>query len=213
MFRILIGAAALALSAPAAFACDGQTGKVIFEDNFTDDAGGWNFGEASGLLLKAPGATLSVPAGESAWIAALNLTFSATQGDFCTGSPFPADAAKLDAGIGVAFWGTDDSNLWTATAYAGGTVNLAKIANNKWSSIFETTTNNVVKTGPTDVNSVRAVVKNGKITVIVNGQTVKSVRAQIPSGDLKFGFRRSYRNSSPPPVSFTIGPYKVTAVE
>jgi hypothetical protein len=42
MLRVLFAAAiALALCAPAAFACEGQTGKVIFEDKFTDDSGGW----------------------------------------------------------------------------------------------------------------------------------------------------------------------------
>jgi len=42
--RILFAAAtAFALCAPAAFACEGQTGKVIFEDKFTDDSGGWKW--------------------------------------------------------------------------------------------------------------------------------------------------------------------------
>lgn len=35
MLRILFGVVALALFLPEAFACDGQTGKVIFEDTFT----------------------------------------------------------------------------------------------------------------------------------------------------------------------------------
>ncbi len=49
MLRILFGAAALALFVPVVFACDGQTGKVIFEDNFTDDSGGWLFGQDDAL--------------------------------------------------------------------------------------------------------------------------------------------------------------------
>jgi hypothetical protein len=63
------------------------------------------------------------------------------------------------------------------------------------------------------VNSVRAVVKNGTITVIVNGQTVKSGRVQIPASDLKFGFKAGQSNASATPVSFTIHSYKVTTVE
>ena len=62
MLRILFGVAALALCTPAAFACDGQTGKVIYEDKFTDDSGGWIFGADNGLVLKAPGATVTFPA-------------------------------------------------------------------------------------------------------------------------------------------------------
>jgi len=64
MLRILFGAGALSLFASGAFACDGQTGTVIFEDKFTGDSGGWVFGADDGLVLKAPGATLTVGAGE-----------------------------------------------------------------------------------------------------------------------------------------------------
>ncbi len=168
------------------------------------------------LILKPPGATTRVDpvSGQSGSTANLNQTFTATQGDFCTEGPFPADPAKTNAGIGVLFWGTDYSNYWGATAYADGAVWLSKLANNQWSTIFSTPPNsNLVKTGPTDVNSVRAVVKNGTITIIVNGKTVRSVRAQMPGGDLKFGFKRSFMNASSQPVVFTVGPYKVTALE
>ena len=64
MLRIFFGAMALALCTPAAFACDGQTGKVIFEDKFTDDTGGWLFGVSNVLVLQAPGATLTLSASD-----------------------------------------------------------------------------------------------------------------------------------------------------
>jgi hypothetical protein len=201
MLRIFFAVGVLPLFATIAFACDGQTGKVIFEDKFADDTGGWQFGEADGLLFKGPGAIAKTDASNNGYqVTALNQTFTATQGDFCTEGPFPADAAKVNAGIGVVFWGKDYSNYWMANAFANGKVYLTKIANNQAFYIFDTQSTNVVKTGPTDVNSVRAVVKSGTITVIVNGQTVKSVRAQIPSDDLKFGFRHTYWNASPTPV-------------
>jgi hypothetical protein len=88
LLRILFGATALALFAPRAFACDGQTGEVIFEDKFTDDAGGWTFSE--NLALKAPGATVTLPASDGGYAkASLNQTFTATQGDFCAEMSFP----------------------------------------------------------------------------------------------------------------------------
>ena len=222
MLRILFAAVtALTLCAPAALACDGQTGNVIFEDKFTDDSGAWKFSGA--LILTAPGATAKVRASENgATQTSLNHTFNATQGDFCMEMSYPPDAAQLNAGIGVLFWATDSTNYWSANAYANGSVKLVKLAYKRlspfaetpnWSHIFETTTNNLVKTGPTDVNSVRVVVKNGTITVMVNGQTVKSVRAQMPGGDLKFGFVADYDKSSATPVLFPVRSYKVTAVE
>jgi|GEM_PF-3492968 len=206
MLRILFGA--LLLFVPGAFACDGQTGKVIFEDKFTDDSGGWRFDES--FVLKAPGATLTVAAADRARVRApLNQTFTATRGDFCVEMSFPADAAQSDAAIGVTFMATDDENFWAAEVHADGKAQLWKETNSKWSRVWEALTNNLVKTGPTDVNSVRAVAKNGTITVIVNGQPVKSVRAQIPSGDLKFGFYAEQNKPSATPVSFTVRSYKV----
>jgi hypothetical protein len=216
MLRILLGASALLLFVPPAFACDGQTGMgmVIFEDKFTDDSGGWIFGADNGLALKAPGATLTVAAADGGSVRApFNQTFTAAQGDFCTEMSFPADAAQLDAHIGVSFLAMDYTSYWVVLVHADGKVSLYKRTNNQWSMVWEAPTNNLVKTGPTDVNSVRAVVKNGTITVIVNGQTVKSVRAQIPNGDLKFGFFAEYTKTSATPVLFTVHSYKVTAGE
>ena len=101
MLRILFGGLALLLFVPAAFACDGQTGNVIFEDKFTDDSGVWIFGGA--LILTAPGATAMAPASDiGAAQTSLNQTFNATQGDFCMEMSYPPDAAQLNAGIGKA---------------------------------------------------------------------------------------------------------------
>jgi hypothetical protein len=212
MLRVFFGVAALALCTPASFACDGQTGKVIFEDNFTDDSGGWAFNEY--LALKAPGATLTVPAAEGGrGTDKLNQTFNAAQGDFCMEGSFPPDTAQADGGIGVVFLATDEANYWLATVHADGKARLVKLTNSKWSIVREAVTNNLVKTGPTDVNSVRAVVKNGTIAVIVNGQTVNSVRAMIPDGVLQFGFYGEHSKSTATPVSFPVRSYKVTAVE
>jgi len=114
----------------------------------------------------------------------------------------------------VYFLATEYSNKWEGLARADGTAGLYKKIGDKWSTVWETpANNNLVKTGPTDVSSVRAVVKNGTVTVIVNGQTVKSVRAQIPAGDFKFGFAVEYNKTSAAPVSFAVHSYKVTAVE
>jgi len=212
MLRILFGSMAFALYASGTFACEGQTGKVIFEDKFTDDAGGWSFGDD--LILNAPGATFTLEDSDDGNASTFfNETFTATQGDFCVEMTFPLDAAKVDAGINVVFWGVDDSNYWDVYAGADGAVSLGKWVDDKWSTIFETTTNNLVKIGPTDVNSVHAIVKNGTITVVVNGQTVKTIRAQIPSENLKFGFRGEYDKSSSKPVLFSVRSYKVTAPE
>ena len=209
MLRLVFAIAALGVSAAAAYACEGQTGKVIFEDKFTDDAGGWTF-DAGVLNLKAPGAVLALGAGESGGRLRLNQTFNATEGDFCVEMSMPANAKLLKIGIGTLFLAADNDNLWLAQAQDTGMVGLYKLANNKWSTVWELPNAAAIKTGPADVISLRAVVKGNTITVIVNGQTIKSVRAQIPSGDFKFGFYGQYGNASAAPVELAVRSYKVT---
>jgi hypothetical protein len=206
MLRILFAAASLALFTPAALACDGQTGKVIFEDNFTDDAGGWQFDQ--NLVFKEPGVV--VKAEPNMFRTNLNETFTALEGDFCATGIFPENAAQGNAGVGVVFWAKDYANWWSAVASVHGEVRLIRAVNSQLSLVWETTTTNVVKPSPRDVNSVRVVAKSGMVTVIVNGQTVKSVRAQFPSDDLKFGFIYD-SGSATTPVLFTVLSYKVTS--
>jgi hypothetical protein len=81
--------------------------------------------------------------------------------------------------------------------------------NTKWSTIWEVP-GTTLKADAADVNSIRAIVKGNAITVIINGKTIKTVRAQIPSGDFKFGFRGEYSKTSATPVEFTIHSFKAT---
>lgn len=125
----------------------------------------------------------------------------------------PANAVQLDKHIGAVFWAMDYTSYWLALVHADGKVALHKRANNQWTTLWEAVTNNLVQTGPTDVNSVRAILQNGTVTVIVNGQTVKSVRARFPSGDLKFGLFAEYNKTSTAPILYSVRSYKVTSVE
>src|ERR1700730_19089766 len=94
---------------PSRSAFDGQTGTVIFEEKFTGDSGGWIFGADDGLVLKAPGATLTVGAGEEGRSEKqLNETFNATR-RFLHGNVVPG--GRTDADIGVTFLATDYTNL------------------------------------------------------------------------------------------------------
>ena len=154
-------------------ACDGQTGKVIFEDQFSDEQGGWDFNEKYGLRLKAPGAEQTVAAAEGGtFTAQINETFNATQADYCVEAILPANAEKLAGGFGVLFLATDYNNYWVTRVLATGAVGLYKKVNNQWSTVWEVTNNGLPKTGASDLNSVRVVVKSGTITVLVNDSNV-----------------------------------------
>jgi hypothetical protein len=43
--RLVFSAGLVCASASAALACAGQSGKVIFSDDFKDDSGGWDVGK------------------------------------------------------------------------------------------------------------------------------------------------------------------------
>ncbi len=201
--RVLSAVAVLVIATSPALACEGQSGKIIFEDKFGDDMGGWTFGSQSGLTLTDAGAVLTLAGSESGRArAAQNQTFNATDGDFCAEVSFPPNSSEQPAGVGIEFLAADYFNSWLAKVTIGGKVGLYRLANKKWSTVWEVTGNVSVKSGPADVNAIRAVVKDNQITVIVNGQTIKSVRAAIPAGDLKFGIYAECQKSQSVPLDF-----------
>ena len=211
MLRILLAASALVLLGQAAHACEGQTGNVIFEDKFTDDSGGWGFGD--NLVLKEQGAEATIAPGD-AGRTFLQGTFNARLADYCLEVSFSPDAAAQNVSSDLVFLANNYDTLWDFAIYADGRANLSRKINGKWNTVFETKTQGTVKSGPTDVNSVRVVVKEGMITTIVNGKTVKALRAQVPSGDMLFGFatfRDKASNKASPPMS--IHSYEVTEVQ
>src|SRR5262249_17741781 len=76
--------------------CEGQKGRIIFEDEFSDDAGGWiddrgpnwdaGFGK-SGLSLHIERPTV--------WWVFWNLTFTTLEGDFCVEAVVPKTVAGI----------------------------------------------------------------------------------------------------------------------
>src|SRR5262249_1616057 len=76
--------------------CEGQQGSIIFEDDFSDDTGGWiddrspswdiGFGK-SGLSLHVQRPT--------AWLVFTNLTFTTSEGDFCLEAVVPKTVAGI----------------------------------------------------------------------------------------------------------------------
>jgi hypothetical protein len=229
MLRILFGGLALLLFVPAAFACDGQTGKVIFEDNFF--GGSWIFSDNE-WIPKLHEAPLEVPSSMNGeWRSEVNRTHEIKKADFCVEMTFPQNAAQLDAEIGVVFMSDghnreDDyggliapklpSKFWLAKVNANGRVGLYNVDGFEWLTVWETETRDLVNAGPTSKNSVRVVVNYWIITVIVNGHTIKeSQQALMPgqAGPSFFGFYAGYGKPSATPVSFPVLSYKVTDVE
>ena len=123
-----------------AMACPGQTGKVIFEDTFTDDSGGWQLGAPDseikdGSLWLRPNPRGMTEKGRN--INSTVRTFSATDGDYCVEFIVPKPvAADNDFMTGLVFWQSSSTDEYLWAVYTDGTTQLNKLAANKWTRIF-----------------------------------------------------------------------------
>src|ERR1700744_5204763 len=88
--RFVFSASLLLASASAALCCPGQTGKSIFSDDFSDSSGGWDL-DTNTVVNQGAFQITADPKAESD--GAQNLTFNATEGDYCADFVFPSSAA------------------------------------------------------------------------------------------------------------------------
>lgn len=217
LLRTVSAAVALQIAAcVSAWACDGQAGKVIFEDTFTDDSGGWD--------LTPPESSINPPdflfTIDNKYVAmsALNLTFRTTDGDgdFCMEVILPkAIAPDNQPAAGIEFWATDYNNLMMALLWGDGSVQLfSRTGAPTWQTIFTVPSGPAFKSDPEAVNALRVVAKDGRITLYLNGTQIKApIRAQVPDGNLRFGMLGQYQKPTDAPPAIRVKSFKVTAGE
>ena len=217
MLRILFAAAtAFALCAPAAFACEGQTGKVIFEDKFTDDSGGWALAAPdteikNGSLFLRPNAR-GVDQKTTSSIA-INVTFPTGDGDYCMEVVLPKQVAPdNNVGAGLQFWISDGSrfsfSIWTDKSTW-----LNKLSGVEANRIFYEKQNAAIKLEPNAVNVLRVVAKENRLTLFINGSQVKVIRALMPTGELHFGVSSAVQKTSDANPVVEIKSFKLTTGE
>ena len=122
----------------SAHACDGQTGAVIFQDNFADDLGGWDLdrGDHPKDQITPPDFVFTL-SGDGFADSAQNLTFNATVGDYCMDfilPPAPAPDNRVVAG--VILWATDYKNYLLVQASTNGDVELYRKSAGNWQKVF-----------------------------------------------------------------------------
>jgi hypothetical protein len=197
-----------------AMACPGQTGKVIFEDTFTDDSGGWQLGAPDseikdGSLWLRPNPRGMTEKGRN--INSTVRTFSATDGDYCVEFIVPKPvAADNDFMTGLVFWQSSSTDEYLWAVYTDGTTQLNKLAANKWTRIFS---DNTGKLEPGSTASLRVIAKDGKLTLFVGSKQVKVIRAQTPTGDLAFGVLAEVEKLSDANPVLQVKSFKVTTGE
>ena len=185
-------------------------GKVIFEDTFADDAGGWLF-DGIFLIFKAPGADVEVK--QNSAIAILNQTFNASGGDYCVEIAFPVDQAVKGFSADLKLLNSDRANYFSASLYNDGTVAFYRHVASGFTTLWSVDQKANAKLGPGEFNSIEAIVKGNLISVVLNGKAVKAVRAQIPAGDLQFGFQVGSGVDAKDPSAFALKSFKVTEAQ
>jgi hypothetical protein len=193
----------------AAMACDGQVGNVIFGDNFSDDSGGWDL-NTDDIKIIPPSMQLSISANKNS-VATQNLTFNATDGDYCAEFVLPAQLGTNRVAFGMEFLAADYSNTMLFIAFSDKSVALFKRATGTWAQVFTIPHIEAIKTEANAVNAMRVEVKAGKLALTINGQAVKVIRAQVPSTNLRFGVYAQQDDVSAVPPVITVKSFNVTA--
>jgi hypothetical protein len=194
-----------------AWACTGQVGASIFQDTFADDSGGWDENPPSSVVTP-PSFVFTLNAQIDAQ-ASQNLTFNATDGDYCMDFILPpAISATNQIYAGIEFWATDYDNFMETEVSSAGTVDLAKVVAGKWTYVFTVPNTPGFQSGANAVNSLRVTAMAGTVTVYLNGTQVKSVRAQESTNPaLNFGMVISDDTAVANAPAVLVKGYSVTA--
>lgn len=209
MTRSLMIAAAFQLAlGTAAFACDGQVGASIFEDNFADDSGGWDM--SSSNVTITPPAMLIEMNKDLSTASSMNLTFNANDGDYCMDVVFPPPVAGNVLRAGIQFWSYDASNLFLFLVNDDASASLYKKVNGTWNAIFAGEKLEGFGNAPGTPHSILVQAKHGVLTLSVDGAPVKTIRAQMPNGPLQFGVYAEAAEAVDPPVTIQISGFSVT---
>ncbi|MGD0635584.1 MAG: hypothetical protein ABSA13_15145 [Beijerinckiaceae bacterium] len=194
-----------------AASCDDQKGKLIFEDTFTDDSGGWESDSNS----KVSGGTyvIHLDPKHGNW-SELNGTFNASEADYCMEVVVPKSIAADNSVIaGLLFWGTDYDNFFDVQILSDGRVQIFKKAATKWAMIGEVT-NPSMKLDPGSVAVIRVLAAGNLIAPSVNGIDLKKVRAPMPSGPLRFGvYAETTKDTPASGADITVKRIRVTEVK
>ena len=186
------------------WACTGQVGTVIFQDKFTDDSGGWD--EYPPQSAVVPPAFVFTLDANNASATSQNLTFNATDGDYCMDFILPpAIAADNQMYVAMVFWAADYNNNMQVLVASNSSVTLGKLTSGTWTAISTVQNAPAFNSKANAVNSLRVTALASTITVYLNGTQIKTVRAQEPTNPSRFGIyvQDDTAVANAPPVKIT----------
>ena len=161
-------------------ACEGT--QVVFEDKFTDDAGGWAINQD--VEVKDGSFTFRLP--PDAMQSDLNVTYTVDDADICSETVWP-DGGSTILGAGLLFWGEDNRNYLQFGVLNNGKFWIARRQDGKWYTIVENVDSSAIKVKPGESNVLRVKSSGDVATFFINGTKVRDLRGQAPKGGWRFG--------------------------
>ena len=177
------GAAALLFAVAFAWpasACEGT--DVVFEDKFSDDAGGWAINKD--VEVKDGSFTFKLP--PDAMQSDLNVTYTVSDADICAEGVWPDDSTSI-LGAGLLFWGEDNKNYLQFGVLNNGKFWIARRIEGKWHTIVENVASSAIKVKPGETNILRVKASGDSAAFFINGEKVRDLRGQAPKGGWRFG--------------------------
>lgn len=179
----LLGALLLLLAMPTdrASACEGD--KVIFEDRFGDDTGGWSVKDT--VEVKNGAFTFKLPPDDMQ--SNLNVTFTVENADICADAVWPEGEQPV-LGAGLLFWGEDNRTYFQFGVLNNGRFWIARKQDGKWlGTIAANVDSPAIHKTPGAANTLRVKTDGDKVYFFINGTKVRELRGQAPKGGWRFG--------------------------
>lgn len=172
----------LAVASGQALACDGS--KVIFEDTFQDDAGGWSIRDT--IEVKDGTFVFNLPADDMQ--SNLNVTFTVEDADICTEAVWPQGSEQPVLGAGLLFWGEDNRTYYQFGILNNGRFWIARKQDGAWiGTIAANIDSPAINKAPGASNTLRVDAKGNTLAFYINGTKVRELRGQAPEGGWRFG--------------------------
>ena len=159
-------------------ACEGT--EVVFEDKFTDDAGGWAINKDVEVKDGASPSSFRPTTMQSN----LNVTFTVEGCRYL----FRDGVAERRAGMlgaGLLFWGEDNRNYFQFGILNNGKFWIARKQDGKWlAPSSRTSIRRAIKMEPGAANMLRVKTNGNSATFYINGTKVRDLRGQAPKGGM-----------------------------
>lgn len=156
------------------------TGAVLYQDDFAKLDPAWNLAGTGRHVTQGKNAVvISSNAGGSDTV--LYQAGSYTDYEVCVQVQMNFGTGDASGQIGgLVFWALDYSNYYVLEYAQNGTYSVSRLHRKRWLRPVSWRKSDAIKTGPNQVNELRAVVKGNQGTVYVNGTKLIDFTGQPP---------------------------------